>query len=89
MRGSHCGTLLGTRIPLGVALELALTGDSIDARRAYALGLVNLVGVVILARLSADGFASLWCFYAAVASGAIALHMRFSRHPDAELAPVQ
>jgi enoyl-CoA hydratase/carnithine racemase len=37
------GTSLGLRVPLGIALELALTGDSIDARRAYALGLVNAV----------------------------------------------
>jgi len=37
------GTLLGTRIPLPIALEMALTGDSIDAARAYALGLVNEV----------------------------------------------
>jgi len=37
------GTFLGTRIPLGVALELALTGDSIGASRAAALGLVNVV----------------------------------------------
>ena len=35
------GTFLGTRIPLAVALEMALTGDSIDAARAYELGLVN------------------------------------------------
>src|SRR5215510_978845 len=27
------GTLLGARIPLGVALELTLTGDSVDAER--------------------------------------------------------
>jgi len=37
------GTFLGTRIPLAIALEIALTGDSIDAERAYALGLVNAV----------------------------------------------
>ncbi len=34
---------LGARIPLAVALELALTGDTIDAHRAYALGLVDEV----------------------------------------------
>ncbi len=39
------GTYLGTRIPLGVALELVLTGDSVDAARAYELGLVNAVVV--------------------------------------------
>jgi hypothetical protein len=41
-------------------------------------GAANLVAVVILARLSADGFTSLWCFYAALASGAITLHMRYA-----------
>jgi enoyl-CoA hydratase/carnithine racemase len=37
------GVYIGTRIPLAIALELALTGDSIDAARALALGLVNEV----------------------------------------------
>jgi enoyl-CoA hydratase len=34
---------LPRRIPLAVALELALTGDPIDAARAHQLGLVNQV----------------------------------------------
>jgi enoyl-CoA hydratase/carnithine racemase len=34
---------LSRRLPLSVSLELALTGDPIDAERAYALGLVNRV----------------------------------------------
>jgi enoyl-CoA hydratase len=37
------GTFLGTRVPLAVALEIALTGDTVDAERVYALGLVNAV----------------------------------------------
>jgi enoyl-CoA hydratase/carnithine racemase len=37
------GTLLGTRIPLALALELALTGESVDAARALEIGLVNAV----------------------------------------------
>jgi enoyl-CoA hydratase len=32
---------LGRKIPLNVAMELALTGDPIDAERAYHFGLVN------------------------------------------------
>lgn len=35
------GVLLPARIPLALALELGLTGDSIDAERALALGLAN------------------------------------------------
>jgi len=37
------GTFIGTRVPLGIALELTLTGDTVDAQRAYELGLVNVV----------------------------------------------
>jgi enoyl-CoA hydratase/carnithine racemase len=34
---------LPKRLPMAIALELALTGDPVDAERAYALGLVNRV----------------------------------------------
>jgi enoyl-CoA hydratase len=37
------GTRLPRRIPIAVALEMGLTGDMIDARRAYELGLVNKI----------------------------------------------
>ncbi len=37
------GTLLGTRLPLSLALEVALTGELIDAARAERWGLVNRV----------------------------------------------
>ena len=47
-------------------------------RHILVFGAANLVAVAILARLTADGFVSLWCFYAALASGAISLHMRFA-----------
>jgi enoyl-CoA hydratase len=37
------GTLLGTRLPLALALEVALTGELIDAPRAAEWGLVNRI----------------------------------------------
>lgn len=56
-------------------------------RHIAIFGVANLGAVIILARLTADGFISLWCVYAAVASAAISLHMRFARphraHPYA------
>jgi hypothetical protein len=47
---------------------------------------VNLVAVIVLARLCANGFTSLWCFYAALASGAIALHLRFAKTREQRVA---
>jgi enoyl-CoA hydratase len=37
------GTLLATRIPLALALEITLTGDTFDATRALEIGLINRV----------------------------------------------
>jgi hypothetical protein len=54
-------------------------------RNVKWFGAVNLVAVIVLARLSANGFTSLWCFYAALASGAIALHLRFAKTREAEV----
>jgi hypothetical protein len=42
-------------------------------------GVVNLIAVAVLAHLEIDGFASLWCGWAAISSGAVALHLRFGR----------
>ena len=36
-------TRLPRRIPTNIAMELALTGDTIDVRRAHGLGLVNVI----------------------------------------------
>lgn len=46
-------------------------------RHIVWFGIANLVAVVVLARLTSTGFPSMWCFYAAAASAAIALYMRF------------
>jgi enoyl-CoA hydratase/carnithine racemase len=58
------GTLIGNRIPTAIALELTLTGDLVDAARAYEVGLVNSVvapgevwatAVAIAERIAANG----------------------------------
>lgn len=46
-------------------------------RHVVLFGLVNLVAIVAIARLTADGFASVWCGWAAVSAGAISAHMRW------------
>ncbi|MFA5884174.1 MAG: enoyl-CoA hydratase-related protein [Acidimicrobiia bacterium] len=37
------GTLLATRVPMAIALEITLVGDTFDAARALEIGLVNRV----------------------------------------------
>jgi len=48
-------------------------------RNVAIFGVVNLVAVVIIARLTISGFASVWCGWAAVSSAAITLHCRFAK----------
>lgn len=58
------GTFLPLRVPLGIALEMLLTGDSIDAARGYEIGLLNAVvapgevvetAVALAERIAANG----------------------------------
>ncbi len=48
-------------------------------RNVALFGAVNLVAVIVIARLTISGFASVWCGWAAVSSAAIALHCRFAK----------
>ena len=48
-------------------------------RDVALFGVVNIVAVAVLSRLTIDGFASLWCAWAAVSSGAFVLWLRFGR----------
>ena len=41
--------------------------------------MLHLVAVAVPARLSADGFTSLWCIYAAAGGGAVALYVQVGR----------
>jgi enoyl-CoA hydratase/carnithine racemase len=58
------GMYLSTRLPVNIALELTLTGDPIDAERAFQLGLVNQVvpadqvldaAIALAERIAANG----------------------------------
>jgi len=53
-------------------------------RHIALFGVANLAAVVALAALTIDGFASLWCVYAAISAGAIALHMRYAKPHSAK-----
>lgn len=50
-------------------------------RNVVIFGVANLVAVVVIARLTISGFASVWCAWAAVSSVAVALHCRFAEPP--------
>jgi hypothetical protein len=75
----------GIRLPDGfliVALYVvAVCGPLlVSGYRIVALfGVVNLIAVIVIARLTISGFASVWCGWAAVSSAAIALHCRFAK----------
>ena len=54
-------------------------------RSVVAFGWVNLAGLVVVAVVYADAFASLWCVYAALTSALVMVHMvRRRRLPDAD-----
>ncbi len=76
----HLGYAIG--LPAGglvvTAYVVATCGSLIFSgyRRLAIFGVINLVAVAVLARLAIDGFASLWCAWAAVTAGAIAWTLR-------------
>jgi hypothetical protein len=83
----HIAYFFGLRdgVPVAGLYALATCGAMLASgfRHVVWFGLANLVAVVALTRLTADGFASLWCFYAALASGAIAAYMRIGEAEEA------
>jgi hypothetical protein len=51
-------------------------------RNVALFGIANLIAVIIIARLTISGFASVWCGWAAITSAAITLHCRVAKpHP--------
>ena len=74
----HDGFLISALYVVAVCAPLLVSGY----RDVALFGIVNLAAVVVIARLTASGFASVWCGWAAVSSAAIALHCRFAKpHP--------
>ena len=76
----------GVSLPLTVLYIVAVCGALLLSghRMLMLFGAANLVVLPVLGVLSASGFASLWCAYAAVVSGVIALYMRRGKrhHPS-------
>ena len=80
----HLSYASGTNAGAGIiaAYVLATCGAVLFSGRKYLMvfGIVNLLAVGVLARYEIEGFASLWCAWAAVTAGCIALYMRMD-HP--------
>lgn len=75
--GLPYGALIVTAYVIGTCGSLLLSGY----RHIVWFGLVNLPVIAVLALLTRSGFASLWCAWAAITSGMIAVHLRHrSRH---------
>lgn len=72
------GTGIDAAVPIVGAYIVATCGSLLLStnRILVRFGLVNLVAVVVVAIFVVEGFASLWCAWAAVASGAVAVHLR-------------
>jgi hypothetical protein len=74
----------GIRLPDGFWVVLfyvvAVCGPLLMSgyRNVTVFGIVNLIAVIIIARLTVSGFASVWCGWAAISSAAITLHCRLA-----------
>ena len=68
-------------LPIAALYILAVCGAFlVSGHRILVLfGLANLIALPIILWLAVDGFASLWCGYAAAASAVLALYLRFGR----------
>ncbi len=71
----HYGLLITVLYVVAVCGPLVLSGY----RHVAVFGVVNVAAVIVIARLTVSGFASVWCAWAAVSSAAIAAHCRFAK----------
>ena len=77
-------TGVGIGGPLAAVYVVACCGALLVSshRSIVVFGVANVVAVGVLTWMSTQELTSLWCFWAAVASVAIAAHLRASRRPD-------
>lgn len=75
--------------PIVAAYVVATCGSLVVSRvrMISTFGIVNMVAVAGLAYTVVDGFASLWCFWAAVTSAAFAAYLRYGIVPRRGLLP--
>ena len=75
------GIDLAYSVPIVGAYVLATCASALFSgyRQIALFGVVNLAAVAVIAALIADGFASVWCGWAAVTSAAIAVYIRHTR----------
>ena len=75
----------GNLLAIGYAVAVVGAPMLSGYRSVVAFGLVNLVGLIVVALAYREAFASLWCVYAALSSALVVLHMvRRRRLPDAD-----
>ncbi len=73
--GLHAGLVIVAAYVVATCGSAVISGY----RHVALFGVINLIAVAVLARLEVDGFASLWCGWAAVTSAAIAAQLRWGR----------
>jgi hypothetical protein len=75
--------LAGPRFVIGLYV-VATCGSAMASsdRRLRAFGAVNLIAGAVIAWIDARAFISLWCMWAALISGAVALHLRLLQRPE-------
>ena len=80
---------LGAGWPIVAAYVVATCGSLVVSRvrMISTFGIVNIVAVAGLAYTVVDGFASLWCFWAAITSAAFAAYLRYGMVPQRGLLP--
>jgi hypothetical protein len=86
----HHHIAYGIGLPAGLLVTAAYVAATCGAmvfsgyRPLFLFGVVNLIAVAVLAKVQINGFASLWCAWAAVSAAVIALYLRRRENRHAE-----